>query len=120
MIAFLLGALSAGLVLGYPLWRQSILVSALSKGSAAALTDLDSAARSIRVLRDDNARFGLLLAAQAENMRDLRNTLVTEQAHAELCELELRRINEQVSGKCLWPTLADPDVVVAFPKRGAR
>lgn len=47
--------------------------------------------------------------------RDLTNQLVVEQARADWSEQELARIAEQVEGKCLWPTLAENDVVVQFP-----
>jgi hypothetical protein len=50
---------------------------------------------------------------------DTATMLTAERARTEILESELARIAEQVKGKCLWPTLADDDVVVALPMRGA-
>lgn len=51
--------------------------------------------------------------------RDLHNALTAERAYSAACDRQLRALAEQLAGKCLWPTLADDDVVVEFPKRGA-
>lgn len=55
-----------------------------------------------------------------ERERDLRTLLTVEQARADWSEQELARIAEQVAGKCLWPTLAEDDVVVQLRPAGGR
>ena len=52
------------------------------------------------------------LARARSKRHDMHTMLVAEQARTSILEDELSRIAEQVKGKCLWPTLAEDDVVV--------
>lgn len=57
-----------------------------------------------------------LRTVHLDRERDQHNSLVVEQARADRAEEELARIAAQVEGKCLWPTLAEQDVVVQYPR----
>lgn len=133
-IAFALSAVGF-LLLGYALW--SAFKSDLAEKDeahdrdTAALCEMHSAAiawwrrqvtnweATAEVNNSTINAYKRLRDNLIERNRDLRNQLVVEQARADWSEQELARIAEQVAGKCLWPTLAEDDVVVQSPKARA-
>ncbi|GAB2970080.1 hypothetical protein [Nocardioides montaniterrae] len=120
MTPILVTLIATALLMGYP-WHRAVIDRWKARVDLAkALIQCDNAGQRATQTSSDNAALTRALAQRINENLDLRNEITCERAYVDLCESELKRLHVALAGKAVWPTLADPDVVVAFPKRGVR
>lgn len=98
--------------LDWRIYHRQLDMIRTQHAAAIALRD-----KEVQSWRHQAKRWARLYDKEAVHSRDLRNDLVVERGYSAACDRQLRAIQQQVAGKCLWPTLGDDDVVVEMPTR---